>query len=88
MQIADWLVTHNEDDFMNVNYNHQSKIHTINQPCHLFILQVYARFRANSVQKTLLGLRDHLRNSSTGATSHQGVSPVAPMSGTATLLVI
>nr|CAH0105357.1 unnamed protein product [Daphnia galeata] len=64
MQIADWLVTHNEDDFMNV----------------------YARFRANTVQKTLLGLRDHLRSSSTGAMGYQGVSPVAPMSGTSTLM--
>ena len=31
MQIADWLVTHNEDDFMNVlTFNH---IHTINEFC-------------------------------------------------------
>lgn len=63
IQIADWLITHNEDDFMNV----------------------YARFRANTIQKTLHGLRDHLRSSSTGATGIQGASPTVTMSGSSTL---
>jgi len=47
--------------------------------------QVYARFRANSVQKTLQALRDHLRNSN--VTGFQANSPVAPSSGISPLAV-
>jgi len=57
MKISDWLITHNEDDFMNV----------------------YARFRANAVQKSLQGLRDHLRSSN--AMGFQANSPIAPSCG-------
>ena len=49
-------------------------------------LKVYARFRANTIQKTLHGLRDHLRSSSTGATGIQGASPTVAMSGSSTLV--
>jgi len=57
IKISDWLITHDQDDFMNV----------------------YARFRANAVQKTLQALRDHLRNSN--AMGFQANSPVALSSG-------
>ncbi len=86
IQIADWLITHNEDDFMNVKsvrikFTPDKALFSMVS----FQSQVYARFRASTVQKTLHGLRDHLRSSSIGATGHQGVSPTVP-SGTSTLV--
>lgn len=53
------------------------------------ILKVYARFRANSVHKSLEFLREQLKGSLTGsaANNYQGFSPASgAVSGTSTLV--
>lgn len=77
IKISDWLITHNEDDFMNVRITLEAFLVSISSTGTCF--QVYARFRANAVQKTLQALRDHLRNSN--AIGLQANSPVGPSSG-------